>query len=629
MNILEIKEIISPNILLETYKPTAEDIEFINNSRNTISGILHNADNRLLVVVGPCSIHDYDAALIYAKNLQRTYKNIFLVMRVYFEKPRSRTGWKGFIYDPYMNDSYNINKGLTLARKLLLELTKMRIPIGCEFLDTITPQYLSDLVSWGAIGARTSESQIHRQLASGLSMPIGFKNLTSGDYDKAIDGIISAAYMHNFLGVDTQGIVSQVITKGNSDGHLILRGGLTTNYQQEIIEKITKKLINEKVATGIIIDCSHGNSQKEYNRQILVALYVKRLRFLGYPICGIMLESNINKGNQAICLPIDTMKKGVSVTDACIDVETTLQILNTLDKTVVYYPKTLNEIRILIREYDTAINNGILLNKSVMTEYIFEYDTEIAAACKGLPNEETLLMNVSMRLALSEKVAQLKFEADPFKYLLKSNDLLSLITDREVEKDNLQTFNNPLYLKIMELSKNLQVDFLEKYIAEIKIGYLFGKGSFSHEAVQNFRASHIVYDSISELNFGLINGKIDHILIPTYNSIIGEIELNPLCSTFIKKGSIEHRVELNLYSNVKELGGTLYIEPHIQKEAAKYIEKLEYTSIEIVASSIEGCRRLLSGNRGLTIASAKNESNFLYTVDRDIVKHNITTFSLF
>ena len=629
MNVLEIKEILSPISLIETYKPTTEDTLFINDSRNTISEILHGSDKRLLIVVGPCSIHDYDSALTYAKHLKNEYKHIFIVMRVYFEKPRSRTGWKGLIYDPDLNNTYNINKGLTLARKLLLELTKMRIPIGCEFLDTITPQYLSDLVSWGAIGARTSESQIHRQLASGLSMPIGFKNLTSGDYEKAIDGIISASYSHNFLGVDHKGIVSQVITKGNSDGHLILRGGLHTNYQQETIEQITKKLKEEHVNTGIIIDCSHGNSQKEYNRQILVALYVKRLRFLGYPINGIMLESNINKGNQKIMLPLETMKKGVSVTDACIDVETTLNLLNILDETVVYYPKTLSEIRILIRSYDTAISNGTPLNNSVMSPYIFEYDAEIAAACKDLPNEEVLLMNVSMRLALSEKVAELKFHADPFKYLLKSNDLLSLITDREVEKDNLHTFNNPLYLKIMELSKNLQVDFLEKYIAQIKIGYLFGQGSFSHEAIQNFRGTHIYYDYVGELQMNLGNGYVDYMLVPTYNSIIGDIDL----VSGTKKGSIEHRIELNLYSNVKILDegiDVLYIEPHIQKEAAKYINTLKYKRIEIVKSTVEGCKKLLQNNsHDITIASAKNESNFLYTIDRNIVKHNITTFSLF
>ena len=627
-NVRDINDMLLPDFLLETYKPTEEDRAFINDSRNTVSKILRGTDNRLLVVVGPCSIHDYDSALLYAQNLKKNYANIFIVMRVYFEKPRSRSGWKGLIYDPDLDNTFNINKGLTLARKLLLELTRMRIPIGCEFLDTITPQYLSDLVSWGAIGARTSESQIHRQLASALSMPIGFKNLTSGDYDKAIDGIVSASYTHNFLGINEKGVVSQIITKGNIDGHLILRGGLETNYQQNIIEKVVNKLKDEQVYTGIIVDCSHGNSQKEYNRQILVALYVKRLRYLGYAINGIMLESNINKGNQKIVLPLENMKKGVSVTDACIDIDTTLELLDLLNEIVVYYPKTLDEIRVLIREYDVAISSGILLNKSVLTDYIFEYDAEVLAACKGLANEEKLLMNVSMRLALSENVAELKFKAAPFKYLLKSNDLLSLVTDREVEKDNLNTFANPLYLKIMELSKNLQVNFLETRIQQIRIGYLFGQGSFSHEAIQNFRGTHVVYETIDELHMSLLNGFVDYILVPTYNSLIGQIELTHI--HICEKGSLEHRIELNLYSNNKNSEAyILYIEPHIQQEAAKYIETLKYNELIVVNSSIEGCKKLLLGPAGLTIASAKNESNFLYTLDRNIVQHNITTFSLF
>ena len=359
MNVQEIKEIISPTFLLEKYKLNNEDISFIDKSRKTIQNILNGTDSRLLVVVGPCSIHDYDSAIAYAKLLKEcSYKNLFLVMRVYFEKPRSRTGWKGFIYDPNLDDSFDINKGLTLARKLLLEITQLNIPIGCEFLDTISPQYLSDLVSWGAIGARTSESQIHRQLASGLSMPIGFKNLTSGDYNKAIDGIISASYSHNFLGIDEQGIVSQVITKGNKYGHLILRGGDVPNYYQCCIEDISRALEKEKITTGIIVDCSHGNSQKEYNRQILVALYVKRLRYLGYTLRGIMLESNIEMGNQKIS---STMKKGVSITDACINIDTTQKLLNILNETIVYYPKTLSEIRTLII---------ILLKNSFVTKFL-------------------------------------------------------------------------------------------------------------------------------------------------------------------------------------------------------------------------------------------------------------------
>jgi len=629
INIQEIKEILSPDFLLEQYNPSDDDKKFIEESRKNIEQILVGEDKRLLVIVGPCSIHDYTSALDYAimlKNLN--YENLFIVMRVYFEKPRSRTGWKGFIYDPNLDDSFDINKGLTLARKLLLEITKLKIPIGCEFLDTITPQYLSDLVSWGAIGARTSESQIHRQLASGLSMPIGFKNLTSGDFEKAIDGIISASYSHNFLGVDTSGKVAQVITKGNKYAHLILRGGSEPNYYQCCIEEVTKVLEKEKLSTGIIIDCSHGNSQKECSRQILVALYVKRLRlFNKYPIRGIMLESNIHSGSQKIS---KNLQYGVSVTDACIDMESTKELLNLLNTNVTVKIKDLSEIRQLIREFDIAIHNNInVLNKTVLTEasYIFEADSELTKFCKS----DLQLMNISMRLALSEKVAELKFKSNPFKHLLKSNDFLSLITDREVEKDNVNTFNNPMYLKIMEISKNLQVDFLEAYTQHIKIGYLFGRGSFSHEAVQNFHGTHIVYDSIDKLELALFNKEIDYILIPTYNSIIGEIILSS--NIYYKKGSIEHKIELNVYCNkdCKNID-ILFLEQHIQKEAEQYIKTLQYKDVRLVRSTSEGCKKILEFDESLisaTIASAKNECNLYYTIDRNIVKHNITTFSLF
>ena len=371
-NITQIKPIISPDELMNKYQPTLEDTTFINQSRSNIEDILQNKDKRLMVIVGPCSIHDYNSAIEYADKLKRGIindPNVFIVMRVYFEKPRSRVGWKGFIYDPDLNDSFDINKGLELARKLLLEITKLRIPIGCEFLDTITPQYLADLVSWGAIGARTSESQIHRQLASGLSMPIGFKNLTSGDYEKAIDGIMSAMYPHNFLAIDDKGIASHVITKGNQNSHLILRGGDQPNYDEEDIIKITKALEKEKIKTGIIVDCSHGNSQKEYNRQLLVALYLNRLRHLNkYPIRGIMLESNIDKGNQKISTD---MKKGVSVTDACIDFNNTQSLLLRLNETTVCEANTLGEIRKLIRDYDNAIHS--LLNQFKNIEIVLLY----------------------------------------------------------------------------------------------------------------------------------------------------------------------------------------------------------------------------------------------------------------
>lgn len=649
-NITDIKEIPSPNELLSKYSPSEGDINFICDSRKVIENILNNEDKRLMVIVGPCSIHDYDTAIEYAKQLQtiqQSLKNIYIVMRVYFEKPRSRIGWKGFIYDPDLDDSFKINKGLDLARKLLLEITQMQIPIGCEFLDTITPQYLSDLVSWGAIGARTSESQIHRQLASGLSMPIGFKNLTSGDYDKAIDGIMSAKYPHNFLGIDDKGISSHIITKGNKNSHLILRGGDEPNYEQSIIENITKALEKESISTGLIIDCSHGNSQKDYNRQLLVALYVKRLRLLNkYPIRGIMLESNINKGNQKISFPTSSMKKGVSVTDACMNIETTNYLLKLLDDQVIHNNiNTLPEIRSIIRAYDEVISsilkgNILLMNKLVLLnkQYIIEDDKEIADICRSKPNEEILMMMVSMRLALSEKVSEIKLSENPYEYLNKHNDFLKLITKREVEKEILRLFEDPIYLKIMEISKNIQVKYLEKATNDLKIGYLFGKGTFSHEVItNNLRGIHVSYPNFVALKAALLSRDIDYMIIPTYNSIIGEI----LTIDTIHKvrGVIDHKIELSLYSNKlittkkKEID-VLYVEQHIMREASKYIEKnLIIKDKVIVKNSVEGCIMCIKDTSilnkvSMTISSKNNDSSFLHKLDNNLVDHNITTFSL-
>jgi len=650
INISEIKQIISPDNLLLKYAPSESDNQFISKSRNDISNILNGSDKRLLVIVGPCSIHSYDLAIEYAKKLKEQINsnpNLYIVMRVYFEKPRSRVGWKGFIYDPDLDDSFNINKGLELARKLLLELTQMQIPIGCEFLDTITPQYLSDLVSWGAIGARTSESQIHRQLASGLSMPIGFKNLTSGDYEKAIDGILSAMYPHNFIGIDEFGKVSHIITKGNKDSHLILRGGDEPNYNEEDLEKISKKLVSEKLNTGLIVDCSHGNSQKEYNRQILVALYLKRLIHLGkFPIRGIMLESNINKGNQKILKNINEMKYGISVTDACIDFETTVELLGMMNNMKVCVADTIGEVRKLIREYDQIIHGLLdenkfvaykLNNSIVLTKYMMQEDKETAQMCQGKLNEEELIMMTGLRFALSERVAEIKIKSNPFDYLNIYNDFLRLITKRDVEKENLKLFQNPFYLKIMEVSKNIQVRYLEKFIADIKIGYLFGKGTFSHEVItENLRGQHIAYKNYDQLKSGLESKEIDYMIVPTYNSIIGEIiELENYWQV---QGSIDHKVELCLYGNVKDIKGKkidiLYLEPHIEKECENYIKKKlkDITMIETVKNSVEGCLKCISNKDkdivSLTISSKNNNSNFLHLIDDKIVEHNITTFSL-
>lgn len=639
IHIEEIKEIIPPSELLSLFQLSHEDTEFVQTSRTIVENILKNEDKRLLIIVGPCSIHDYDSAIEYAnllKDIKQKYPNLFLVMRVYFEKPRSRTGWKGFIYDPNLDDSYDINKGLTLARKLLLEITKLHIPIGCEFLDTITPQYLSDLVSWGAIGARTSESQIHRQLASGLSMPIGFKNLTNGDYKKAIDGIISASYSHNFLGIDTQGKVSHIITKGNSSSHLILRGGTEPNYYEDTISSVSHVLKEETIKSGIIIDCSHGNSEKNYNRQLLVALYVRKLMMTGkYPIRGIMIESNIYKGNQKIS---NSMKKGVSITDSCIDFISTNFLFNILNS---YYSIndetiTLDKARTMISKFDLILNSILnerfdektFINETLLTsKYVFEEDKEITNLCSGKKSEELLYIFTSLRLSLSESVAHIKFKNNPFRFLNKENDFLKEITDRDVEQQIISTYNNSFYLKLIELSKKIQVKFLEKLTSHSKIGYLYGHGTFSHEAVQKFRGLHIPYSSFEKLIEGYSLKEIDFILVPTYNSIIGEV----FKVYEIKLGSIDHTIKLNLYSNKNSNQAEfLMVEPHVEKEASNYIKTLNIKNIVNVKSTIDGMKEILTYNDTcFTIASAQNECNLFYTVERDIVKHNITTFSLF
>lgn len=639
-NIAELKEVVIPINLQKKYKMTEEDIEFVCSSRKDIQNILLKKDTRLLAIVGPCSIHDYDLAIEYAKELKKimdTTKNLYIIMRVYFEKPRSRTGWKGFIYDPDLDESNNINKGLELARKLLLDLVQLRIPVGCEFLDLITPQYISDLVSWGAIGARTSESQTHRQLASGLSMPIGFKNLTSGDTDKAINGIISSQVPHNFLGINEHGKVSQIITKGNEFSHIILRGGNDPNYHQTIVEKVSENLKKEKIETGIIIDCSHGNSSGNYNRQILVALYVKRLfAQKKYPIAGIMLESNIVSGNQKLT-DKSILKIGQSITDACIDIQSTQILLSVLDNLTDVNIYSLGEIRKLIRDYDQLIYTQIVDEKVqqkiktdiVLTKHLFERDKIVEELCRNNENSTILSILIGLRLALSEKVAEMKCINSPFNFLNKSNDFLKLITDRDIEKTNLKLFNTKIYLKIMDISKMIQVDYLDAYIKDLKIGYLFGRGTFSGEIVEKFRCQHISFNNFLELKRGLDNKEVDFILIPTYNSLIGEI-LQPE-AYWETLGSIDHNIELYLFSNRNnDQAKTIYIEPHVHKECHVFLEKYKDINIVSVSSSLEGCLRCIKDSEpALTISSKNNSSNFLYTLKTDIVEHNITTFTMY
>jgi 3-deoxy-7-phosphoheptulonate synthase len=562
-------------------------------------------------------------------------------MRVYFEKPRTRKGWKGFIYDPDLDESFQINKGLDLARSLMLELTKLRIPIGTEFLDTITPQYLADLVSWGAIGARTSESQIHRQLASGLSMPIGFKNLTSGDYEKAIDGIIAAKMGHNFLGIDSEGRASHVITSGNPTGHLILRGGLEPNYDEETLSLVTKSLRRDNIQTGFIVDCSHGNSKKEYTRQILVALHVKRMvSSAKYPIRGIMLESHIDKGNQ----PMYPIVQGISITDACIDIETTHKLLGLLNsqKNVAKKTETVQEIRELIRKYDIIINNiligDIALDIDIIpSKYCIEEDANIMEICKNHKYSELLLMMISTRISFSNRLAEIKFANNPFAFL--QNDPMTLITDRFVEKAIVGQFTDPIFLKIIEISKTVQMRCLEKLLLDFRIGYT----DDSFEALKKMGGTHLLFPKLDSM---ICNSEIDAYIVPTYNSLIGE--LNNVNRQLVC-GTIDCSLRLCVFSNVRPENGCntvfdrFFIDSVTYQQCKKYIEKnIRYKEIEIVASAkhaylavsniaLESLgieRHEKSKATAVTICLEKYKSIFLETIHENVAEHNITTYSL-
>ena len=297
-------------------------------SRLIVEQILNRRDSRLLIVVGPCSVHDPVAAMDYAHRLKGLADEVsdalFIVMRVYFEKPRTTTGWKGMINDPHMDDSFEIEEGLKKARKLLLDIAELGLPSGTEALDPMSPQYLSDLISWGAIGARTTESQTHREMASGLSMPVGFKNGTDGGLQVAINAMLSAREPHSFLGINHDGQIAVVRTKGNAYGHMILRGGTTPNYDAVSIALAETALVKQKLPSNIVVDCSHANSSKDPARQPEVLKDVVTQVVAGNKsIVGVMLESNIHAGNQAIPDDLSQLRYGVSVTDGCIDWPTT------------------------------------------------------------------------------------------------------------------------------------------------------------------------------------------------------------------------------------------------------------------------------------------------------------------
>ncbi len=338
VRIKEIKELTPPSVLLDGLQTSASTTQHIIATRSAIHRILHSADDRLLVIIGPCSIHDYDAGIEYAKRLlakHAEYANeLLIVMRVYFEKPRTTVGWKGLINDPHLDGSFDINAGLLLARRFLLDVNELGLPAATEFLDTITPQYTADLVSWGAIGARTTESQVHRELASGLSCPVGFKNGTDGNIRIAVDAIKAAASPHHFLSVTKEGRSAIISTAGNEDCHVILRGGKAPNYDAASVEAAANELAQSGLNSKLMIDCSHANSQRQYKLQKEVAAYVgEQISNGDERIMGLMVESHLNEGRQDHT-PGCTLDYGKSITDACLGWDDTLELLEGLANSV-------------------------------------------------------------------------------------------------------------------------------------------------------------------------------------------------------------------------------------------------------------------------------------------------------
>lgn len=340
LRISGLNPLISPAVLAYYLPLTERASEVVAGARAEVDAILRRQDDRLLAVVGPCSIHDPAAALEYAGRLkeqaERLKDDVLVIMRVYFEKPRTTVGWKGLINDPGLDDSFDINHGLRVARGLLLDLANMGMPAGTEFLDTISPQYIADLIVWGAIGARTTESQIHRELASGLSMAVGFKNGTGGSIQIAIDAIQSASRPHHFLSVTKQGVSAIVSTSGNDSCHLILRGGKSgPNYEKASIDEAALMLREQGLIESVMVDCSHGNSMKDYRNQPLVARNLANQIAAGCRvITSVMIESNLVEGNQKLTREVNSLKYGQSITDACLGWDDTVETLDVLAEAV-------------------------------------------------------------------------------------------------------------------------------------------------------------------------------------------------------------------------------------------------------------------------------------------------------
>jgi 3-deoxy-7-phosphoheptulonate synthase len=334
VRIAAVRALVAPAVLLEELPVTPAVEALVEATRGAIGAVLQGRDDRLVAVVGPCSIHDADAALEYAARLKRTADalagELLVVMRVYFEKPRTTVGWKGFINDPRLDGSFRINEGLRRARELLLQINAMGLPAGTEFLDLLSPQYISDLIAWGAIGARTTESQSHRQLASGLSCPVGFKNGTDGGVQVAADAVVSARAAHSFMGMTKMGVAAIFETRGNPDGHVILRGGKAPNYDAASIDAACAVLKKAGLPQQVMVDCSHANSAKQHRRQVEVAAELARQIEAGERrVTGVMVESHLHEGRQDLQDGV-TPQRGVSITDACLGWDDTEPLLHRL-----------------------------------------------------------------------------------------------------------------------------------------------------------------------------------------------------------------------------------------------------------------------------------------------------------
>jgi len=340
LHVVETRPLVAPALLHQDLAPDATALNTVTSARKRIQAILRGDDQRLLAVVGPCSVHDVQAAREYAERLapirDRLKDRLEVVMRVYFEKPRTTVGWKGLINDPHLDGSYDINTGLRRARALLLDLAHEGMPAATELLDPVVPQYIADLISWTAIGARTTESQTHREMASGLSMPIGYKNSTDGSATIAINAMQAASKPHHFLGINRDGQASIVSTTGNPDGHLVLRGGNRgSNYHVDAVSEAAAELKKYGLEDRLMVDCSHANSNKDFRRQsdVLVSI-ADQLRSGSKHLMGVMIESHLVEGNQKIPADLSQLTYGQSITDACISLETTEQILTNLAEAV-------------------------------------------------------------------------------------------------------------------------------------------------------------------------------------------------------------------------------------------------------------------------------------------------------